>query len=195
MLDRDFSGAPRSGICGPCFPAGEQGAHSPKWCMSIEKRDAQATLKSVSWMTASACQGAGQSSKADGIEDKIGYLRTGAIIPGVKITRDSYLGTSSRRPHSSSSAGLPRWQAVDRSEWTMTPPTINAYYDPQLNTINFPAGILQPPFFEKSMDDSVNTEPSAWSIGRTHSRLDDQGRKFDAHGNLRIGGPPRTPTV
>jgi putative endopeptidase len=90
-----------------------------------------------------------------------------------------------------SAAEFERWVAkvgkpVDRSEWTMTPPTINAYYDPQLNTINFPAGILQPPFFEKTMDDSVNYGAIGMVIGHelTHG-FDDQGRKFDAHGNLR----------
>src|SRR5208283_3848065 len=65
---------------------------------------------------------------------------------------------------------------VDRSEWTMTPPTINAYYDAQLNTINFPAGILQPPYY------------GAIGMVSGHEIIhgfDDQGRKFDAHGNLR----------
>src|SRR5260370_27818912 len=68
----------------------------------------------------------------------------------------------------------------------MTPPTINAYYDPQLNTINFPAGILQPPFFEQGKDDSVNYGAIGMVIGHEiiHG-FDDQGRKFDAHGNLR----------
>src|SRR5437660_12833161 len=68
----------------------------------------------------------------------------------------------------------------------MTPPTINAYYDPQLNTINFPAGILQPPYFDANMDDAVNFGGAGAVIGHeiTHG-FDDQGRKFDAQGNLR----------
>jgi len=68
----------------------------------------------------------------------------------------------------------------------MTPPTINAYYDPQLNTINFPAGILQPPYFDPSKDDAVNFGAIGMIIGHEiiHG-FDDQGRKFDAHGNLR----------
>ena len=84
-----------------------------------------------------------------------------------------------------------RWVAkigkpVDRAEWTMTPPTINAYYDPQLNTINFPAGILQPPFFDPTKDDAVNYGAIGMVIGHEiiHG-FDDQGRKFDATGNLR----------
>jgi putative endopeptidase len=68
----------------------------------------------------------------------------------------------------------------------MTPPTINAYYDPQLNTINFPAGILQPPYFDSNMDDAANYGAIGMVIGHeiTHG-FDDQGRKFDAQGNLR----------
>ena len=75
---------------------------------------------------------------------------------------------------------------VDRMEWGMTPPTIDAYEDPQTNTINFPAGILQPPFFEASFDDAVNYGAIGMVIGHetTHG-FDDQGRKFDAQGNLR----------
>jgi len=74
---------------------------------------------------------------------------------------------------------------VDRQEWEMTPPTVNAYYDPQMNDINFPAGILQPPFFDNHMDDAVNFGGIGMVIGHelTHG-FDDQGRQFDANGNL-----------
>jgi endothelin-converting enzyme/putative endopeptidase len=74
---------------------------------------------------------------------------------------------------------------VDRTEWEMTPPTINAYYDPQMNNINFPAGILQPPFFSKTADDSENLGAIGAIIGHelTHG-FDDQGRQFDVKGNL-----------
>ncbi len=75
---------------------------------------------------------------------------------------------------------------VDRSEWEMTPPTVNAYYDPQMNSINFPAGILQPPYFDPSQDDAVNYGAEGAVIGHelTHG-FDDEGRQFDAEGNLR----------
>ena len=142
-------------------------------------------IESVTWMTPATKEQAIAKLKA--IEDKIGYPSHWRDYSSVKVTRDNYLGNVQQ----ASAFEFERWLAkigkpVDRSEWTMTPPTINAYYDPQLNTINFPAGILQPPFFEKGMDDSVNYGAIGMVIGHelTHG-FDDQGRKFDAHGNLR----------
>ena len=125
--------------------------------------------------------------KLKGIEDKIGYPSHWLDYTNVKTVRDSYLHNTSQ----ASSFEFERWvgkvgKPVDRAEWTMTPPTINAYYDPQLNTINFPAGILQPPFFDADKDDAVNFGAIGMVIGHEiiHG-FDDQGRKFDAHGNLR----------
>ena len=70
---------------------------------------------------------------------------------------------------------------VDRTEWGMTPPTVNAYYNPNLNEIVFPAGILQPPFFNPKADDAINYGGIGAVIGHemTHG-FDDQGRQFDA---------------
>jgi len=125
--------------------------------------------------------------KLKGILDKIGYPSQWRDFSSVQITRTSYLGNVEQ----ASSFEFERWVAkigkpVDRSEWGMTPPTINAYYDAQTNTINFPAGILQPPYFDKDMDDSVNFGAIGMVIGHEiiHG-FDDQGRKFDAQGNLR----------
>ena len=75
---------------------------------------------------------------------------------------------------------------VDRTEWDMTPPTVNAYYNPSLNEIVFPAGILQPPFFDLNADDAINYGGIGSVIGHemTHG-FDDQGAKFDGHGNLK----------
>ncbi len=74
---------------------------------------------------------------------------------------------------------------VDRTEWQMTPPTVNAYYDPQMNDINFPAGVLQPPLFDPKSDDAPNFGDTGATIGHelTHA-FDDEGRQFDATGNL-----------
>ena len=75
---------------------------------------------------------------------------------------------------------------VDRSEWYMTPPTVDAYYNPTSNDINFPAGILQPPFFYQDGDDALNYGAIGLVIGHemTHG-FDDQGRQYDADGNLK----------
>ena len=75
---------------------------------------------------------------------------------------------------------------MDRGEWGMTPPTVNAYYNPQMNDINFPAGVLQPPLFDPKMDDAPNYGNTGATIGHelTHG-FDDEGRQFDAAGNLK----------
>ena len=125
--------------------------------------------------------------KLHAIEDKIGYPNKWRDYSSVNIVRGDALGNA----YSSGEFELHRQlekigKPVDRAEWGMTPPTVNAYYDPQLNTINFPAGILQPPFFDKQMDDAVNLGAIGVIIGHelTHG-FDDQGRKFDPQGNLR----------
>jgi endothelin-converting enzyme/putative endopeptidase len=142
-------------------------------------------IERLSWMSPATKEQA--IVKLKGIEDKIGYPSHWRDYSNVKVVRDSYLNNVAQ----ASSAEFERWVAkigkpVDRSEWTMTPPTINAYYDPQLNTINFPAGILQPPFFDPSKDDAVNFGAIGMVIGHEiiHG-FDDEGRKFDAKGNLR----------
>jgi putative endopeptidase len=142
-------------------------------------------IESLSWMSPETKKQA--IVKLKGIEDKIGYPSHWRDYTSVKIVRDSYLHNDEQ----ATVAEFERYVAkigkpVDRTEWTMTPPTINAYYDPQLNTINFPAGILQPPFFDPSKDDAVNFGAIGMVIGHEiiHG-FDDQGRKFDAKGNLR----------
>jgi endothelin-converting enzyme/putative endopeptidase len=139
----------------------------------------------LSWMTPATKQQALVKLKA--IEDKIGYPNRWRDYSTVRITAASYLGNV----HQATAFELQRvlnkiGKPVDRGEWLMTPPTINAYYDAQLNTINFPAGILQPPFFDPAQDESVNYGAIGMVIGHeiTHG-FDDQGRKFDSQGNLR----------
>jgi putative endopeptidase len=125
--------------------------------------------------------------KLHAIEDKVGYPNQWRDYSSVKITRTSYLDNVRESTVFEFHRQLDKiGRPVDRGEWTMTPPTINAYYDPQLNTINFPAGILQPPFFDAATDDAVNYGAIGMVVGHeiTHG-FDDQGRKFDAQGNLR----------
>jgi putative endopeptidase len=125
--------------------------------------------------------------KLHAIEDKIGYPDKWRDYSSVTITRASYLNNVREATVFEFHRQLGKiGKPVDRGEWTMTPPTVNAYYDAQLNTINFPAGILQPPYFDANMDDAVNYGAIGMVIGHeiTHG-FDDQGRKFDAQGNLR----------
>ena len=142
-------------------------------------------IASLDWMQA-ATKEQGEI-KLHAIEDKVGYPNHWRDYSSVEITRSSYLNNVHAATTFESHRQLNKiGKPVDRSEWTMTPPTNNAYYDPQLNTINFPAGILQPPYFEISMDDAVNYGAIGATIGHeiTHG-FDDQGRQFDAKGNLR----------
>jgi putative endopeptidase len=181
--DRDLGEALGQAYVDRAFPP-ESKARTVEMVHAIE-RAMNDDVETVSWMTPATKAQA--IVKLKGIEDKIGYPSHWRDYSSVKVTPQNYLGNIEQ----ASAFEFERWVAkigkpVDRSEWTMTPPTINAYYDPQLNTINFPAGILQPPFFEKGMDDSVNFGAIGMVIGHelTHG-FDDQGRKFDAQGNLR----------
>jgi putative endopeptidase len=104
----------------------------------------------------------------------------------IKIKRDDYLGNVRRSDAFEEHREIARvGQPVDKTEWDMTPPTVNAYFNPLQNEIVFPAGILQPPFFDVTKDDAVNYGAIGVVIGHeiTHG-YDDQGRKFDAEGNL-----------
>ena len=181
--DRDLGDALGQAYVDRAFPP-ESKARTIQMVHAIESA-LNADIQSLSWMSPATKEQA--IVKLKGIEDKIGYPSHWRDYSRVKITRDSYIGNIAQ----ASSFEFERWVAkigkpVDRSEWTMTPPTINAYYDAQLNTINFPAGILQPPFFDPSKDDAVNFGAIGMVIGHEiiHG-FDDQGRKFDAHGNLR----------
>ena len=181
--DRDLGEALGQAYVDRAFPP-ESKARTLQMVHSIETA-LSSDIQSLNWMSPATKQQA--LVKLKGIEDKIGYPSHWRDYSSVKIVRGSWLNNVSQ----ASSFELERFTAkigkpVDRSEWTMTPPTINAYYDPQLNTINFPAGILQPPFFDPAKDDAVNYGAIGMVIGHEiiHG-FDDQGRKFDAHGNLR----------
>ncbi len=142
-------------------------------------------IQHLDWMSAETKKEA--VVKLRGIEDKIGYPNQWRDYSSLQIVRGDAAGNAYRSSEFEFNRQLQKiGKPVDRAEWGMTPPTVNAYYDPQLNTINFPAGILQPPYFEKQMDDAVNYGEIGAVIGHemTHG-FDDEGRKFDAKGNLR----------
>ncbi len=125
--------------------------------------------------------------KLHGIVNKIGYPDKWRDYAALDIRRDDLLGNVQRGDAFEMRRQLAKiGRPVDRGEWAMTPPTVNAYYDPQMNDINFPAGILQPPLFDAKMDDAPNYGNTGGTIGHelTHA-FDDSGRQFDAKGNLR----------
>jgi putative endopeptidase len=125
--------------------------------------------------------------KLAAINNKIGYPDQWRDYSKLTIARGDLMGNYLRANEFESRRDVNKIEKpVDRSEWGMTPPTVNAYYNPSLNEIVFPAGILQPPFFDKQMDDSINFGGIGLVIGHelTHG-FDDQGRKFDPQGNLR----------
>ena len=117
---------------------------------------------------------------------KIGCPAKFRDYSSVEISRDDYLGNVRRAAAFEEHRELARiGKPVDQTEWDMTPPTVNAYFNPPQNEIVFPAGILQPPFFDLTMDDAVNYGAIGVVIGHeiTHG-YDDEGRKYDADGNL-----------
>lgn len=150
-----------------------------------------ADLQKLDWMTPETKVRA--IEKLHAITNKIGYPEKWRDYSTVKIVRGDALGNSERASEFEFHRQLDKiGKPVDRLEWSMTPPTVNAYYDPQMNNINFPAGILQPPFFDKQMDDAVNFGAIGAVVGHelTHG-FDDEGRQFDAKGNLRDWWTPK----
>jgi putative endopeptidase len=142
-------------------------------------------LETVSWM--SEATRAKALAKFDRFTQKIGYPAKFRDYSSVEIRRDDYLGNVLRASAFESKRELARiGKPVDKSEWNMTPPTVNAYFDPPENEIVFPAGILQPPYFDPTMDDAVNYGAIGVVIGHemTHG-YDDEGRQYDADGNLK----------
>jgi putative endopeptidase len=141
-------------------------------------------LERVPWMTAATRAKA--LAKFARFTQKIGHPDKFRDYSALAIRRDDLLGNIRRAAAFESQRESVRvGRPVDRTEWGMTPETVNAYFSPQLNEIVFPAGLLQPPFFDVTMDDAVNYGAVGVVIGHeiTHG-YDDQGRKYDADGNL-----------
>ena len=142
-------------------------------------------IESLDWMGPATKREA--LAKLETIVNKIGYPDKWRDYSSVVVKRGDFFGNVQRAQLFESHRQLAKiGRPVDRGEWHMTPPTVNAYYDAQLNDINFPAGVLQPPLFDPRMDDAPNYGDTGGTIGHelTHG-FDDQGRKFDASGNLR----------
>ncbi len=142
-------------------------------------------LQSLTWMGPETRKAA--LEKLNAFTPKIGYPDKWRDYSSYEVSRGPYLENVSNGRRFETRRDLAKiGKPVDRTEWGMTPPTVNAYYNPPRNEIVFPAGILQPPFFDPKADDAVNYGGIGAVIGHemTHG-FDDQGRKFDAKGNLK----------
>ena len=142
-------------------------------------------IQNLEWMSVATKKQA--IRKLEAFRVKIGYPDVWRDYSSLEITRDSYVKNVIRAEQFEFKRNLAQiGKPVDSNEWGMTPPTVNAYYSPSMNEIVFPAGILQPPFFDANADDAINYGGIGAVIGHemTHG-FDDQGRKFDADGNLK----------
>lgn len=145
----------------------------------------QKDIDSLDWMSKDTKARAQQ--KLATIVNKIGYPDQWRDYSSYVVKRDDFAGNVERGNLFEARRQLAKiGKPLDRSEWGMTPPTVNAYYNPQMNDINFPAGVLQPPLYDDKMDDAPNYGNTGGTIGHelTHA-FDDEGRQFDAQGNLK----------
>ena len=144
-----------------------------------------ARIQQLDWMSPQTKQQA--LNKLHSIRNKIGYPDKWRDYSSVTITRDDFYGNAENAEEFENHREFNKvGKPTDRSEWGMTPPTVNAYYSGQMNDINFPAGVLQPPLYDAKMDDAPNYGNTGSTIGHelTHG-FDDEGRQFDAKGNLK----------
>jgi len=145
----------------------------------------QHEIENLDWM--SPATKAEALRKLHAIRNKIGYPEKWRDYSALTVKADDYFGNVQRSYHFQDAREWNKLgKPVDRDEWGMTPPTVNAYFNPQMNDINFPAGVLQPPLYDPKEDDAPNYGNTGATIGHelTHA-FDDEGRQFDAKGNLR----------
>ena len=142
-------------------------------------------IQQLPWMSDATKKEA--ETKLSMFRNKIGYPDHWKDYSTVKVSPDTLLANIDSSSYFEDKHNFDKLgQPVDETEWGMTPPTVNAYYDPAMNDINFPAGILQPPFYDFSKDPAVNFGGIGVVIGHemTHG-FDDEGSQFDGKGNLR----------
>ncbi len=143
-------------------------------------------IKQLDWMSDATKVEA--KKKLDAFRDKVGYPEKWRDYTRLEVKRDDPIGNLERVTEFNDQRELSKiGKPVDEKEWHMTPPTVNAYYNPAMNDINFPAGILQPPFYDFKMDPAVNFGGIGVVIGHemTHG-FDDQGSQYDPQGNVRV---------
>ncbi len=164
---------------------GEEGKQRTLQMVGEIEREMAADLDSLTWMSAKTKEQA--LVKLHAVTNKIGYPDKWRDYSSIAISPDDYFGNSYRANEFEARRQFEKiGKPVDRQEWGMTPPTVNAYYDPSQNNINFPAGILQPPFYSSKGGDAFNYGAIGAVVGHelTHG-FDDEGRQYDADGNLK----------
>jgi putative endopeptidase len=154
--------------------------------MTLQIRQAmEERIEQLAWMSPETRQQA--KEKLSKMRDKIGYPDQWRDYSPIEIKRDDFFGNVTRATGFDLARQLARiGKPVDRSEWFMTPATVNAYFNPTMNDINFPAAVLMPPLYDPKMDDAPNYGNTGATIGHelVHG-FDDEGRQFDGDGNLR----------
>ncbi|HEX4067912.1 MAG TPA: M13 family metallopeptidase [Acidobacteriaceae bacterium] len=183
VADRDMGEAVGQDWVKQNFPP-QAKQNMQKLVAALEKALGQ-DIQSLPWMT-DETKKAAEAKLAD-FRDKIGYPDKWRDYSKLDVTRTDFIADLRNAAAFESDYDLSKvGKPVDEKEWGMTPPTVNAYYNPPMNDINFPAGILQPPFYEDGKDPAVNFGAIGVVIGHemTHG-FDDQGSKYDGQGNVR----------
>ena len=142
-------------------------------------------INNLDWMSPATKQQA--LVKLHGVHNKVGYPDKWRDYSSVQIQGGDFAGNVLRLTQFETARHIQKiGKPVNRDEWMMSPVTVNAYYDPQMNDINFPAGVLQPPLYDPKLDAAPNYGNTGSTIGHelTHG-FDDEGRQFDAAGNLK----------
>jgi putative endopeptidase len=164
---------------------GDDGKRAAQRMVSGIEASMKSDIESVAWMDDATRAKA--EDKLARVTNKIGFPSKWRSYEGLAITKSSYLKNMERATAFEAKRRLTKvGQPVDKEEWDMTPPTVNAYYDPTMNQMVFPAGILQVPFYGREQAPALNFGAIGMVVGHelTHG-FDDQGRQFDAEGNLR----------
>ena len=149
------------------------------------EREMEADIRTLDWMSPETKKRALEKSAA--MANKIGYPDRWRDYASIKLARDDFQGNVARSARVETARQLGKiGKPVDRGEWDMTPQTVNAYYNPTMNDMNFPAAVLLPPLYDPKMDAAPGYGNTGGTIGHelTHG-FDDQGRQFDAKGNLK----------
>src|SRR5438270_2575867 len=182
-VDRDLGEALGQEFVSRTFSAATK-AKTVEMTRLIEKA-MENEIRNLDWMTPATKTRA--LEKLHAVANKVGYPDRWRDYSSLEVKHGDFIGNATRATVFESKRELAKiGRPVDRGEWGMTPPTVNAYYNPQMNDINFPAGVLQPPLYDPKLDDAPNYGNTGSTIGHelTHA-FDDEGRQFDGQGNLK----------